>query len=272
MTNEPILRPEDLRAWETWRRTALVHAESAKHLRRVRVAIDVATEAFEETGGNIVLMWSGGKDSTTMAHLVRVEAGLPVVAVSEKDDLDYPGEEDYVTRLAAEWHLDLRIVRPPVSLVEWVEQNDVAAGEDIHGRSATLSKENFYSVVEGATDAFDGVYLGLRKGESHGRMMNRITHGHSYRRRDGKLVCQPLADWSGLDVMAYMAARDIDPLPMYRCIAFDPDHLGEPWRVRKSWWVPGAGARYGATAWLKHYYPSLYRKLEVMVDGTSRFV
>lgn len=272
--NEPILRLEDLKAWETWRRTALVHARTDGHRRRVRVAIDVATAAFEETGGSIALMWSGGKDSTAMVHLVCAESGLSVVAVSEKDDLDYPGEDDYIERLASKWGLDLRIVRPPGSLIEWLENHstELEAGEDVHGRSAALSKENFYDVIEAATEPFDGIFLGLRKGESHGRLMNRVTHGHTYRRRDGKLVCQPLADWSGLDVMAYMAARDIEPLPVYRCVGFDPTHTAEPWRVRKSWWLPGAGARYGATAWLKHYYPSLYRKLETVIRGSSRFV
>jgi hypothetical protein len=39
-------------------------------------------------------------------------------------------------------------------------------------------------------------------------------------------------------------------------------HREEPWRLREEWWVPGAtGARYGQYAWLRRYYPSLWRQL-----------
>jgi 3'-phosphoadenosine 5'-phosphosulfate sulfotransferase (PAPS reductase)/FAD synthetase len=211
----------------------------------------------------MVVMWSGGKDSTAMTHLVRCEAGLPVPAISEKDDLDYPGETDYVENLASEWNLDLTIVTPPMSLMEWISEHaaEIEPGEDIHSRSAALSKECFYGFMEEVSRSYRGIYLGLRKQESRGRRLNRIVRGLFYQKMSGQYVATPLGDWTGLDVMAYMAGRHIDPLPVYRCIGFFPRHRRKPWLVRKSWWLPGDQSCLGEIAWLKHYYPSLYRQM-----------
>lgn len=112
----------------------------------------------------------------------------------------------------------------------------------------------------------DGIFLGLRQEESRGRRMNRVTRGTLYRKASGQYVATPIVDWSGLDVMAYMASRDIEPLSVYRCVAFM--HADEPWRVRKSWWIPGASTRFGGIAWLRRYYPSLFARLcELLPDA-----
>lgn len=74
------------------------------------------------------------------------------------------------------------------------------------------------------------------------------------------MVACPLADWSGMDVLTYLLVTGIEPLHVYRCIAFA--HVREPWRIRKSWWIQGdASTRRGGVTWLRHYYPSLYRQL-----------
>src|SRR5690606_13832135 len=93
---------------------------------------------------------------------------------------------------------------------------EMRADEDMHARTAALSKAAFYSVVEEATAPHDLVFLGLRAEESRGRAMNRATRGTLYRKANGQVVCQPLADWRGLDVYAYLFARGIDVLPVYR--------------------------------------------------------
>lgn len=270
--SEPILRPEDRDLWEMWRRIALLRAKTAAHRRAVQRGCDAVQEAVARYG-NIAVMWSGGKDSTAMVHLVRIRCGLDLPVISEKDDLDYPGEDEYVADLAERWRLDLTIVRPAHSLLEHVQSiavwGDITS--DIHGRSASLSREHFYPLVESASEGFRCIMLGLRSEESRGRKLNRMTRGLLYEKKSGQATCQPLADWSGLDVMAYMASSGIEPLPLYRCIAFDPEHAAEPWRVRKAWWLPGATTANGGVAWLRHYYPSLYAKLWDIYPSASRF-
>lgn len=269
MSCEPILTDEDLELWGMWQRAALAHAESRRHRQKVDSAKRTVDEAMTRVG-SWVSMWSAGKDSTAMVCLLS-EMGLNVPAISEKDDLDFPGEREYLEEISKRWGIDLSIVSPEISLREWVRANAdrLSAGEDFHSRAAELSKEHFYSVVEAASAPYDGIFLGLRQEESHGRRMNRATRGRLYKRASGQWTCSPIVDWSGLDVMAYMASRDVDPLHVYKCVSFM--HSREPWRIRKSWWIPGASSRYGGVAWLRRYYPSLYRDLSDMLPDASQY-
>jgi 3'-phosphoadenosine 5'-phosphosulfate sulfotransferase (PAPS reductase)/FAD synthetase len=240
---------------------ARLRARTLDHRRLVDAARRV-TERCLHAASRPAVYWSGGKDSTAMAELVRaVNPGVPLV--SEKDDLDYPGEEAYVEGLAVRWCAPLTILRPDTSPARWVEEHasarEVAIGDDLHSRRAALSKACFYGVVERDNALRDLIFLGLRAEESDGRRRSRATNGLDYERRDGLRVCAPLGDWLGLDVFAFLQAQGIEPFSVYRCCGFM--HEREPWRVRKSWWLPGDRGKYGATTWLRRYYPSLYRRL-----------
>ena len=273
--SEPILRPEDERLWRSWVATCRIHARQRDHQRRVDLARRRIGDALAAAPSWCV-MWSGGKDSTALVHLACVDLGHRLPVASEKDDLDYPGEEEYVLDLAAAWGLDLAVLRPPVSPRAWMAENaaTLGAGDDLHSRAAGLSRACFYDVVERHGAAHDGVMLGLRQEESAGRRASRAAHGTLYRkahpyRAAGQWVSTPLADWTGLDVMAYLLTRTIPVLPVYRCLALA--HAREPWRLRKSWWVPGGHSRWGGAAWLRHYYPSLYHQLAAWMPDAGAY-
>lgn len=263
---EPRLTTADVDAWDAWMRAASVHARTLRFARRVDAARAIVDRSLA-AAPRWALMWSGGKDSTVMAHLVCAAMGVALPVASEKDDLDYPGELAYVERLAESWRADLHVLTPPFSPSQWIADHapELSADDDMHSRAAGLSKACFYDVVEDFGAPFDGVLLGLRQQESNGRRMNRSTRGPLYRKRPtgrhptGQWVSTPLVDWDGLDVYAYAESRGIELLPLYRCISFA--HRDEPWRVRKSWWLPGAASRHGGVAWLRRYWPSLYGRL-----------
>jgi 3'-phosphoadenosine 5'-phosphosulfate sulfotransferase (PAPS reductase)/FAD synthetase len=263
---EPVLREQDTRVWNSLRMLALCHARTLDHHDVVDQAKRVVERALT-MAPTWAVMWSGGKDSTAMAHLIAVEMGKPVPMVSEKDDLDYPGELKYVTELAAQWGATLDVITPKRSPAEWLRAHglDMAGADDVHGREAGLSQACFYNEVEASNVGRDGIFLGLRAEESNGRGRNRAMNGLIYRKKPtegnpaGLLVAQPLADWTGLDVFAYLLSRDIPVLPVYRCIGLM--HAREPWRVRKSWWIPGEQGARGQVTWLRHYWPSLYLRL-----------
>jgi phosphoadenosine phosphosulfate reductase len=238
---------------------ARMHARSREHRRLVDAAKRIASRALERSERPAVY-WSAGKDSTALSALV-LDLDPSVPLVSEKDDLDYPGEEAYVTELAARWGARLEILRPEISPAEWIEEHreELTYGADFHSRAAGLSKACFYELVERDNRKRDIAFLGLRAAESKGRFMNRVTHGVDYARKDGFRICSPIADWQGLDVYAYLLTREVEPLHVYRCIGFM--HEREPWRLRKSWWIPGDLGKYGGATWLRRYYPSLFARL-----------
>lgn len=263
MTEEPILRADDIAAWDVWMRTAAAHASTTSFRRHVDTAKRAVDQALARSR-NASVGWSGGKDSTCLAHLVTVEMGArDVELLSEKDDLDYPGEDTYVTQLAEQWGAWLRVVRPTLSPAAFIEAEARAGrlqpGDDIHSRAAALSKSCFYAVVEAAHQDHDCVLLGLRAEESRARKQNRAARGLVYQLRNGQVRANPLGDWTGLDVYGYAVSRGIVLLPLYRCIGLQ--HVHEPWHLRKSWWLPGSQSGSGGVAWLARYYPTLYRRL-----------
>lgn len=264
---EPRLDAEDRATWAAWERAAAVHARTRAFARRVEAARAAAGRALDRAAARggarpAAVMWSGGKDSTALAHLVAVGLGAGAAElVSEKDDLDYPGERAFVEGLARAWSARLRVLTPATSPAAWLDAHaaDLGPADDLHSRAAALSRACFYDLVEADNAGRPLVLLGLRAEESVGRWANRAARGLVYERRDGLLVGQPLADWCGLDVYAYHARHGLPLLDVYRCVGFL--HRREPWRVRKSWWLPGAAGARGGVAWLRRYWPSLYRRL-----------
>lgn len=257
--SEPALTQNDRAIFDAWLRQAWVWSQTRVHRQRVEKAMGLVCRCLEKAPDTAV-MWSGGKDSTAMVHLVK-SAGANCTVYSEKDDLDFPGELEYVQTLAKQHFLDLHILTPPVSPKQWLQAHaaELRAGDDLHSRAAELSKTCFYSVVEKASQGHSAIMLGLRQEESKSRWMNRVTHGTFYQKRTGQWVCTPLADWHGIDVYAYLVSREVPLLDVYRCVAFM--HRDDPSRVRKSWWLPGANTRFGGVTWLRYYWPSLYRQL-----------
>lgn len=265
---EPILTDEDLRKWSLWERAALNWSETENHNRAVERARS-EIEAFVKQSDNWRLMWSGGKDSTAMAHLA--SELVPTVAVSVKDDLDFPGEEEYIRDLASRWAIDVVIIHPECSLAGHILDNpDIfPVGGDLHGHDSELSRVGFYPLLEKhrvECGSYD-IMLGLRADESRHRNINRATHGRTYRKVNGQLVCCPLSDWRDIDVYAYLLSRGIPLLPLYKCVRFSES----PGRVRKSWWLPGKSATQGGTIWLRTYYPSLYHKMRKILPQHGQF-
>lgn len=266
---EPILRPDDLRRWGEWMAEALAWSKTSAHKRRVEMAKRDIEQALA-AAPRWCVMSSGGKDSTAMTHLVCSEMGLPIAVGSEKDDLDFPGEEEHLVQQAAQYGWDLHILRPPVSPQEWLleHRDELHGNTNMHSRAAGLSKACFYGVVEAFSEQYDGAFLGLRGEESKHRRKNRASHGKLYRKKAGQWICTPLGDWRGIDVYAYCAARDIELLPMYKCCALMDS--SDPSRVRKSWWVSTSQSHRGAAVWLRHYYPSLYARLTKIIPTVAR--
>jgi 3'-phosphoadenosine 5'-phosphosulfate sulfotransferase (PAPS reductase)/FAD synthetase len=265
---EPILAEEDRSLWqEVWVPAFLAHVRTQGFRKRHTRAKEIAALGLSQCKTPCVYV-SGGKDSTALGELIFGELGLSASCASEKDDLDYPGEEAHIEALAERWGVAITVLRPTVSLAAVLGGMQLAADEEIHSRLAAFSRE-FYSLLGEHNQAHDGIVLGLRAKESKARFMDRLTHGPLYRTKAGHLRICPLADWTGLDVLSYITSRGAPLLPLYRCVAFM--HSEEPWRIRKSWWVPGGHSRFGGIAWLRHYYPSLYRKLRELMPGADRF-
>lgn len=244
---------------EYWREYYSTHASLNSYKKRVDKAMEVICD-FLETGIKSYCSISGGKDSTAMMHLVwRVEP--QTVFVSEKDDLDFPEEKEYMELLKNQYRLNLTILNPKVNLWEVLQNHDFT--EDIHSAETAFSKEHFYGLLKDFKEAngYEGVFLGLRAKESKGRLHNYIKNGFIYHNKSwNQFVCQPLAQWTDTDVMAYLFSNNIPILDVY----FKTKFVNYPHEIRKSWALPSHQSSKGQALWLKYYYPEIFQRLSII--------
>lgn len=203
-----------------------------------------------------VLWFGGGQDSTAMMHLIG-SISITTDFVSVKDDMDFPGEIEYLRSLTP--------IGPRVSILSpdkrlWEEAKKHDFTEDIHSKGTAFSDENFYGLLKEyqREHQYKGVFLGLRAEESNGRAWNRKKNGLIYYNEDWhQLVCQPLADWTGMDVMAYLVSREVPILYVYFLTKF----VKAPHEIRKSWVLPSGQSSSGQALWLKYYFPEIFHRL-----------
>lgn len=248
----PLPTRPDFGAWYPWA-TVRAHACTRSFGRRVDQARRIL-DALGDLDGWVASL-SAGKDSTALALL------LPpgTRAFSVRDALCWPGEDWYLDQLARECSLRLERVEVEADLLEVARRTPGALTLPTEDRRGPLSGPWFR-----AADSVSGHRIwGIRAGENRGRLMNRIIRGHTYDRGDGVRICAPLADWSALDVHAYLASRGIPPNPVYLCV--DPD--ADPFAMRHSWWVYGGPGFHHHYAWLRRWWPDLW-DLAAEVDPT----
>lgn len=262
---EPVLTPQDVALWRRWSTMWREWARTASHARAVDRARRVLSEFLEHHAGVAHLGWSAGKDSTALAVLA-AQLGARVPVLSVKDDLDFPGEVEYLTEVSSRFPMDLHIRRPGFSLQDWIRDHGLDVASELHSRASAFSRAAFYDVIAAwcREQNSTGAILGIRAAESSAREAAAAARGQIYQRRDGEWVCLPLLWWRQDDVYAFLLGNRVEPLHVYRCIRF---HAERPERVRKSWWIGGTANRRGAAVWLRTYYPSLYRRLVEISGG-----
>jgi len=109
-----------------------------------------------------------------------------------------------------------------------------------------------------AEHRFDGVFLGLRDEESHGRRkLSKIRGQLFWQKRDGLWECLPVARLIYLDVWAYIVESDVD-----YCAVYDKQmELGlDPEDCRLSYWAGETKQRWGRWAILKRGWPELFNR------------
>jgi len=253
---EAELRDKALLYWRAHRRLFEARVGRAKR---------AIIEALEKCPPHrAYVAWSGGKDSTALAHLVHSIAP-EVEMVSQVDDLDFPDKLPYMERVAKQFSFKWRVLRPEFSVLEYMRKHGIGI-ERICAQTHQLTKDAFLKLFERyrAENGKDMVFLGLRAEESPHRRRNRACRGLLYQHKDGLWVATPIADWRVWDVFAYHVINDIPIRPLYL--------KGDPEKVRSGWVVPPEGAAaHGGVQWLRQHYPEVYAKLAREFPELRRF-
>lgn len=197
----------------------LAHAMSCTYVRRLAAAMEII-----RSGAGCCVSVSWGKDSVALLHLaVTVRPDIAVLNARYPNPAERFSDMDRVR--------DAVLSRPEMARVryrevltpgEW-EMYERAGGGFSEAASPEQReackwwKDEMVRNMGAVRDGFgcSGTMLGLRAGESHARLMNALTHGHDYTRRDGSRIVLPLSRWSGRDVWAYLVSHDLPWLRIY---------------------------------------------------------
>lgn len=198
---------------------------------------------------NSYVSWSGGKDSTVVAHLTHSMApDVPILRLTH--GVDYPETITYCDALAAEQG--------------WPYVLGVAGDADTYLRRVDTDETDNSSYLSDATAALGyrpgGFLYGLRAEESRDRALHLASRRGAWTTRDGLRGCAPIWQWSTLDVWAYLTHHRIPVNPVYARLT----ELGAPETAhRVGFLVGGAGARTGRYYWLRRGWPDEWERMAV---------
>lgn len=221
------------------REIALLHARTSRHRYLLGSARRIVAQALE-TGATPYVSLSGGKDSTAVLGLLR-ETLPGVPAIWSDDEWWLPETVEYIDRLRS-------------AGVDALQIRTNAWHADFFNVSGDYDGIPDYAHQQGWGLAF----LGLRQEESSARRVFLRTLGPlHYSRKDQAWLCNPIHNWTWLDVWAYIYANDLDYNRAYdrlEEIGVDPKHqrIG-PLAVERA-------LGYGQIAILKRGWPDLYNR------------
>lgn len=173
------------------------------------LAEDLIGQVLEE-GGRACLTCSFQAEDMAVLHMARrILSGIPVLFL----ETGYHFRETYAYRdkLTAEWGLNL---------VNLIPKSTVAEQEAQFGKlyqsqpTECCNRRKVEPLFRGLSD-YDIWLTGLRREQSPTRA--NLKQKEAHRLPDGREIkkISPLAAWTMKDVWAYLAANEIEPLPLY---------------------------------------------------------
>lgn len=233
------------------------------------------TAAFLVDHPAAYVAWSGGKDSTIVAHLATTIR--PDIVLGHFDAaFNLPETETYLGQIVTErgWELRRYSAGSGSALEEmrrtgtWSHTAETETdGSDFDWQWVTRHGP----AAEALTDTGATGYLwGLRAAENQRRraLMSRYR-GRHLRASDGIEWCSPIWDWSDLDVWSYFLVHNLPLNPVYAKL----DALGvERAGLRVSLVIDPAGLTLGRAMWLRRGWPEVYRQVEAVLPRLREWV
>lgn len=220
------------------RQIALLHSKIKTFHFRLQQARTVVKKALDLDLKPYVA-FSGGIDSTVVFHLVK-EQKPDIIGIWSDDEWYLPETGDYIKRM--QQCNDIHHIRTNAYHAEWFSVNGDWDGIPDYARSMDMQM----------------VFLGLRQDENSYRRVHLRKFGNLFFAQvDDTWHCNPIHNWSRLDVWAYLHSHNLDYNRAYDRL----DEIGIPMNRQRI--GPLAQRRvlgYGQLAILKRGWPELYNE------------
>lgn len=242
------------------RQQFLLHARLAAFQRRIEKASKRVGDWCDKISRGYVA-FSAGKDSTCILALVREQAPPTLPAVYFDAQCAFPEVEEL-------------LAQTPQLLKFPADEPFLATLQRCGLSGQGVEQETMRTTVYGpitrliAEYGFDGVCYGLRAEESRARALHAYRRGAIFQyKRDGLWACQPIWDWTYMDVWAFIVSRNLPYCDTY-------DRLWDAPREdqRISYWAGETKRRWGRYAWLKKNYPTLWNQLAEAIPEVRAYV
>lgn len=240
--------------------TILLHARLPVHQRRVERSRAIVAEALAQNDlWHIAL--SGGKCSSCVLHLVREQAP-DTPAVCSLPEFHLPETREYLTRTAG---VDL-VASGSDHNTGW--SRNWTGPEDVPSDMRWIGAKGQVQRAYGRDET--GVFLGLRAEESSRRRVHLRANGSLFlSQKDEMWHCSPIADWTALDVWAYLVGNGFDYNRAYDRLS----EIGIPLaRQRVGPLAVESVLGYGQLAILKRGWPDLYNRFVAQFPEARAFV
>ena len=224
-------------------------------------ALEIIREALSRAA-NPCIAFSGGHDSTVIAHLVdQVDDSVPLLYCDE--ELLYPEHIDHMSFLKLWYGPRMRVVPGGNLLAGWFIPWKTSPRWRIAAKSMRMEARDWEREVKAATQpglrlaqiaaalGFDAILLGQRRDEEL-RRPDLIVPTKTTEPVADISYTNPILDWSGENVLQYILDRQLVVCPVYdRLTEVGIDH-----KKHRLGPLPLADHRHLKAAW-----PALYRDL-----------
>lgn len=245
-------RPEDLSLWEELEAGDRLHAR--RLLRSGRIERSLAAIRSFVADGPCYAGTSWGKDSVVLCHLLR-RATPSVPLVHLRPSNRGPGLDAVRDTYFVGWPGQSYEEEP----VDYGRLH--AAGLPDHELDRETD-QRWYGAIARVSQRYGPRHvLGLRAGESFGRLMRCRRHGES-----SPNGCAPLAWWTTADIFAYLAHYDLPVHPSYAMLG------GGRWpreRIRVAEIGDTHGKGGGRAEWEAEYYGDVLRRLAARQSSST---
>ena len=244
--------------WDDYRKDDAIHSLSNQFKSKVAKAEQFVSEWLERCEKPYIA-FSGGKDSVAtlgVAQAVAQRNGFTIPVMWHNSGVEWPGVPLMIKRMKSIGLID--------EFFEVKTTDDVRELKRKQERGEITAKKKDQIALFDPVDnfiseyGFTGAAVGLRKGESKGRLIDGIVHGEVFEKKNGFVRCLPINNFSWRDVFAYIAINELPLHPIYSAPLNGLENRG---RIRLSWWLSTDNYRYGEIDWIKRNYPLVYSEI-----------